>query len=417
MAENAKGITMASEKKQKRKRPKLHFGLVDADLLDNGTRHPNLVLMKLAGYFRDHNIAYKLLIGNDAELANLDSIYVSKVFTFTKEPEFLKNIDPYKIFRGGTGYYAEEEDIELFTRLRDEDMISLENDPRLPGFNLAKQMPDYSLYDDFIALEISRGRKAARYKDYQLFSIGFLTRGCVRKCPFCVNKNSDRVSNYSELSDFVAEERPMIYLWDDNFLASPNWRTLLSELQATKKPFQFRQGLDIRLMTEEKAERLSKSVYHGDFIFAFDQIKDKGIIERKLSIWKAYTKKTTKLYLFCGYQVNDDVSLLTDIFNLFKRIEVLMKYGCLGYVMRHEDYRLHPLNNIYIQIARWCNQPQFYKKMSFKEFIDRNQYWMKTDAKCKSLKTYEDFLVHFESHKDELEYYFNLKYEHLNEFG
>ena len=29
---------------------KLKIGLVDADLLCNGTRHPNLVLMKLAGF-------------------------------------------------------------------------------------------------------------------------------------------------------------------------------------------------------------------------------------------------------------------------------------------------------------------------------------------------------------------------------
>lgn len=29
---------------------KVKIGLVDADLLCNGTRHPNLVLMKLAGF-------------------------------------------------------------------------------------------------------------------------------------------------------------------------------------------------------------------------------------------------------------------------------------------------------------------------------------------------------------------------------
>ena len=30
-----------------------HFvGLIDADLLDNGTRHPNLALLKIAGYHR-----------------------------------------------------------------------------------------------------------------------------------------------------------------------------------------------------------------------------------------------------------------------------------------------------------------------------------------------------------------------------
>jgi len=91
-----------------------------------------------------------------------------------------------------------------------------------------------------------------------------------------------------------------------------------------------------------------------------------------------------------------------------------MRYGCLGYVMRHEDHKNHPLFNIYTQIARWCNQPQFYKKMSFKEFIYRNQYWTKTDRECMSLRTYNRFLSYFDTYKDELEYYFNLKYEDLN---
>ena len=32
------------------------IGLIDADLLDNGTRHPNLVLLKLAGFFQDKSV-------------------------------------------------------------------------------------------------------------------------------------------------------------------------------------------------------------------------------------------------------------------------------------------------------------------------------------------------------------------------
>lgn len=392
---------------------KILFGIVDADLLDNGTKHPNLVLMKIAGYLRDHNINYRLITNDKEHFSNFSYIYVSKVFTFTKEPDFLDSLDSKRIFKGGTGYYAEEDDMDLFNKLREEDMTRLENDPLLPNFSMAHQMPDYSLYNEYIENEVARGRDIKRYKDYLSYSIGFLTRGCVRKCPFCVNKNINYVYNYSDLSDFVDNNRPMIYLWDDNFFASKNWKELLSELQATKKSFQFRQGLDIRLLNEEKAEMLSKSKYHGDFIFAFDQIQDKELIERKLTIWKKYSRKTTKLYLFCGYEIHDDTSLLVDIINLFKRIEVLMKYGCLGYVMRHEDHRNHPLNNIYTQIARWCNQPQFYKKMSFKEFVDRNQYWIKTDHKCMSLKTYDDFLAHFNENRTEFEYYFNLKYENL----
>ena len=72
-----------------------------------------------------------------------------------------------------------------------------------------------------------------------------------------------------------------------------------------------------------------------------------------------------------------------------------MSYGCVGYVMRHEDYKKYEISNLYIQIARWCNQQQFYKKMSFWEFAYRNQsYWEEhtlhnTDRP--QLKTYEVF--------------------------
>lgn len=388
------------------------FGIIDADLLDNGTRHPNLVLLKLAGYFRDRKIPYKFILNiDDLNQSNYTFIYISKVFTFTQEPTFLNKINPSKLIKGGTGYYVEEDNLELFNKQREADMARLELDPNLPDFNMATQMPDYSLYNKYVETEISHGKNPQNYKDYQFFSIGFLTRGCIRKCPFCVNKNIDYVYNYSNLNDFVDSTRPMIYLWDDNFLAYKDWKSLLLELQATNKPFQFRQGLDIRLVNDEKAEMLAKSKYHGDFIFAFDQIKDKELIVKKLKIWKQHTKKTTKLYLFCGYEISDDQSLINDILHLFERIEVLMSFGCLGYVMRHEDYRNHPLKNIYVQIARWCNQPQFYKKMSFKEFIERNQFWVKTENKCMSLKTYEDFSSNFPEYGPQLNHYFNMKYD------
>ena len=77
-----------------------HVGLVDADLLCNGTRHPNLALLKIAGYFRDNGFTqkssllspeesstYELLTNenNFEELSKLDHIYVSCVFSFTLE--------------------------------------------------------------------------------------------------------------------------------------------------------------------------------------------------------------------------------------------------------------------------------------------------------------------------------------------
>ena len=105
--------------------------------------------------------------------------------------------------------------------------------------------------------------------------------------------------------------------------------------------------------------------------------------------------------------------------------------------MRHEDYHNAPVSNIYVQIARWCNQPQFYKKMSFWEFSYRNQsYWeektgcagnrprlksfeefeqdvadgyYKNVKMCLPLRTICDMLETFPQHKEELLEMFNYK--------
>ena len=38
--------------------------------------------------------------------------------------------------------------------------------------------------------------------------------------------------------------------------------------------------------------------------------------------------------------------------------------------MRHVDYLKSPYVGIYKTIARWCNQPGFYRNYSLNEFID-----------------------------------------------
>ena len=42
------------------------------------------------------------------------------------------------------------------------------------------------------------------------------------------------------------------------------------------------------------------------------------------------------------------------------------------YIMRYMDYTLSPFRGMYINIARWCNQPSFFKKKSFREFCVMN---------------------------------------------
>ena len=455
-----------------RKDSRKKIGLVDADLLCNGTRHPNLALLKIAGYLFDNNISFELITDAQTDISQYTYIYMSRVFTFTEEPAFYLNASASekKKFRlGGTGYYATEKSVSKFRQLREEDMNRLSHDVFLntltckhtgkQGINMAVQMPYYDLYKEYIDRQVEAGFKRDKYKDYEKYSIGFLTRKCFRHCPFCVNKLEDGVVSYSKLEWFHDKKRPHVYFWDDNFLAAPYhvWRPALQYLIDNKISFQFRQGLDERLLAEdehgeEMAAMLGQSRYHGDFIYAFDNWKDKEIIERALKIWKRNcTKKGTKFYLFCGFMQEPDnlEKFYRDIWELFQRIKILMQYGCVGYVMRHEDYKKSPLANIYVQIARWCNQQAFYKKMSFWEYTYRNQtYWEeqtgfevhekiksyyeflkdytsgyytlkdhrgKERKICKTLQTFLDILDKFPEHREELLEMFDYKMSELKE--
>lgn len=396
---------------------KQKVGLVDADLLCNGTRHPNLVLLKIAGYLWDNNIPFELIIDPNADIKQYAHIFMSRVFTFTEEPAFYLKAsaaERKKFHIGGTGYYANEKNIQKFRELRDKDMEQLPKDEYLltltckhtgkNGINMAVQMPYYHLYDEFVQNQIDAGFKRDKYKDYLDYSIGFLTRKCYRHCPFCVNKLEKGVEPYSKLEWFHDKTRPYVYFWDDNFLAAPYnvWKPMLQHLIDNKISFQFRQGLDERQLAEsphgeEMAEMLSHAKYHGDFIYAFDNWRDRDLIERALRIWKRHCpNKGTKFYLFTGFMQKPDGfdKFYRDIWELFQRIRVLMQYGCVGYVMRHEDYHKAPIENLYVQVARWCNQQAFYKKMSFWEYAYRNQTFWEEQAGFnvpQKIKSFADF--------------------------
>lgn len=385
---------------------KRKLGIIDADLLDNGTRHPNLACMKISAYYKEKGWNVKLLESYD-NLNKYDLVMISRVFSFTNIPNIIykngKCNDPEhpelslkkNIQIGGTGFYYEKA-------------------PNLPA-EIEHHMPDYHLYDEFIQKKIDAGEPRNRYCDYLDFSIGFVTRGCFRKCSFCVNKKYDHVFKASPVQEFLDPTRPKIYLWDDNVMASPDFNEIIDELIATGKPFQFRQGLDMRLMTAAKAEKLSHAKYYGDYIFAFDHIEDKELISKKLELWRKYNTSSTKLYVLTGYDSQDEV----DIKNTFERIKILMKFGCLPYIMRYEEYKNSRFKSMYIQLARWCNQPSFIKKQSFRQYCENNEKYHRTHTKnaignCSCYQTMLDFEAEFPEIAKE---YFDLRWEDLNEYN
>ena len=353
----------------------MRIGIIDADLVSRKKhRFPNLVCEKLSGYWKEKNADVSLLLSYD-DLNSYDEVYVSKVFTDTPVPSWLKETD--HIHLGGTGFYFDKA-------------------PNLP-YEIEHHLPDYHLYDDWIASEVARAEKQAQesgktfkmtsfmqqFKEYQGYAIGFLTRGCFRKCKFCVNQKYDHVFCHSPLSEFYSGKEKKICLLDDNFLGCPQWKSLLEELIATGKPFKFKQGLDERLLTDEKCKLLFSANYDGDYTFAFDNVSDYDLIHKKLKLIRKYAseKKSIKFYVLVGFSSTD----AQDIENAFKRISLLLQYRCLPYVMRYQDKNYSPwkeskYRGLYIAIARWGNQPSIVKKMSFRQFCEANQALTKTEG-------------------------------------
>lgn len=333
------------------------IGIIDADLISRKKhRFPNLACMKIAGYYHKNGHPVELLLNYD-NVHLYDKVFISKVFTDTVMPDYILSLP--NVQYGGTGFYYD-------------------NAEPLP-YEIEHSMPYYDLYLDWVNDSLENGVKPKDLVSYTDYSIGFTTRGCFRKCEFCVNKKYDKVLKHSSVSEFLDINRRYICLLDDNVFGYSNWKDIFQELNSTGKKFQFKQGMDERLLTKEKCEILLNSNYIGDYMFAFDDIDDKDIIEEKLKIWN-YVKTTksnnTKFYVLCGFDRNgkyDEEFWKQDIINTFERIKILMKYKCIPYIMRYEKYNDSPYKGTYINLARWCNQPNFFKKKSYREFCEANQ--------------------------------------------
>ena len=363
----------------------MRVAIIDADLIGRKRhRFPNLACMKLSSYYKSQ--AEVVLKTDYNDLHDFDKVFISKVFTDTPIDDsilILPNVE-----YGGTGFFYDKA-------------------PKLPH-EIEHCMPDYHLYDDFVNRQIEQGKKRSEFKYYLDYSIGFLTRGCFRQCAFCVNKNYKMVQEHSPLREFYDPTRKKICLLDDNFLGCPNWKNLLLELQATNKPFQFKQGLDERILTAEKCEQLFKSKYDGDYIFAFDNVADYNLIKTKLDLIRQYTDQVLKFYTFCGFDRSDnwdDNFWKSDLYDLFKRIDLLMQYHCLPYIMRFNRYTESPYKGIYITLAMWCNQPNFFKKLSLREFVKKDQERYKTI--CASVRNLEQVAC---AMPDLAERYFDIKW-------
>ena len=194
------------------------------------------------------------------------------------------------------------------------------------------------------------------YPDYSLYpeltkdtAYGFLTRGCPRGCDFCiVGRKEGRCSvKVADLSEFWRGQKKIV-LCDPNILACKDWKDLLQQLIDTKAEVDINQGLDIRLMTEEKA-RMLKRIRTKELHFAWDRYEDKDIILPKLQMFsRVYGVKPSAHKAIVYTLVNFSTTLDQDL----DRIYTLRDLGYWPYVMIYDKEHCP---KVYRTLQRWVN--------------------------------------------------------------
>jgi hypothetical protein len=251
------------------------------------TTFPNLALMKLASWHKVQGDELSTL-----PLDSADKTYIACVFPWNKNRMAVNNGD----IIGGTGFG---------------------NDSPLP-VEIEHIMPDYSLYD----------------ADY---SIGFTSRGCIRKCPWCVVPEKEgAIKDWADLYEFWDRRHKLIVLLDNNFLAAPSWKQTMQTLILERVAVDFNQGLDIRLINDENSYYLAKiktprAGGRNRLRFAFDswayhaQVEQGIILLRRAGI----SLGSITFYVLMGF----DQSAEED----YARLEMLKQYGCAVFPMIYRD--------------------------------------------------------------------------------
>jgi hypothetical protein len=283
----------------------MKIGLIDVD-----SKIPNLALMKISAYHKAQGDAVKL---HDPLLDKPDKVYASKIFDFTPDYQYWPDCE---IVKGGSGY-------DLTTNLwPDAETI----------------YPDYSLYNC----------------DY---AIGFTTRGCIRRCPFCiVPEKEGQIRAVGDIYDFWHGQKQLMLL-DNNLTALPeHMEKICKQLIKEKIQTDFSQGLDIRLITDDMAKLLAKVRLWKQIHFAFDDVKlEKPVREGIAILTKHMPASRLMFYVLIGFNSTPEEDLY--------RVEMLRGLGVDPFVMPYD--KSDPYQK---RFARWCNHKAIFKTVKWSDY-------------------------------------------------
>jgi hypothetical protein len=231
----------------------MKIGLHDAekDHMPDKT-FPNYALMKISAWYKAQGDEVEWYL--PVAWKSYDKVYSSKIFDFTPVNAYL----PPDAIKGGTGY-------GLYSELAPE---------------MDEIFPDYSIYPDC---------------DY---AIGFLTRGCIRNCDWCVvPKKEGKIRPYRAIEQVARPDTNKIVLMDNNILACPYGLRELEKIADSDYLIDLNQGMDIRLITPQIA-RLLKRIKWIDYIrFSCDTEAQLPYFEKVMPLFREL-KIASKIWVY-----------------------------------------------------------------------------------------------------------------------
>lgn len=303
---------------------RVKIGLHDAEkeYLKNKT-FPNLALMKISAYHKS--------IGDDVEwwnpLIQYDRIYSSKIFDFTPPDPYL----PGDAIRGGTGYA----DLPVNQELSDEIDI---------------MFPDYSIYPSC---------------DY---AVGYLTRGCIRNCRWCVvPKKEGMIRPYRRWQDVVRKDTDKLVLMDNNILACDWGIQQLESLIGSGYRIDLNQGMDVRLITDEIAEILSKISWIRFIRFSCDQKSQIEPIRKTIVLLGCHGVKPYRIFVY--------LLVTKDIKDAAERVEALKQFhGINIYAQAERNERMGIMpNKAQLEFSQRYIYSGRYRAETWDEYCERKR--------------------------------------------
>jgi len=332
-------------------------------LVDSDSKIINIALAKLSAFYKGlgykvdlMRLNYRGYIRRGSEpitinASKYDKVFVSTIFTHNKD--MVKIINCNEVEFGGTGN-------DCSIKLKPEvDICPMDEGIYAKSFLKEVQNREYKT-------EEKKQKAISKVMEQIRTAYGFITRGCIRNCSFClVRGNEGYIYRYRQIDEiFNPKKHDRAYFMDNNILAHPDCIEIFKEIIAKGIRCQFNQGLDIRLLTEESALLLKKMKWFGEYIFAFDSIGIQPIIESKLQMLKDIGfDKPLKFYVFMSPK---HTCLKDDIY----RVEWLREKGILPYPMRENTCWNSSYSDVYTDVTAWSTQPDQFKKRSF-------DVWMK----------------------------------------